>query len=128
MGGATDFIHKPVLWQTLPQRIEFILRAQDNLRSLMISEQKNRALLQALPDTLYIVDGDAILPGHTPSQDSPADSSLVGKTLEDVIPPEAARAARRSMTAPIDIKSVTTCDFEVGSGPDRRSYETRLRP
>ena len=49
MVGATDFIHKPVLWQTLPQRIEFILRAQDNLRSLKISEQKNRALLQALP-------------------------------------------------------------------------------
>ena len=34
MVGATDFIHKPVLWQTLPQRIEFILRAQDNLRAL----------------------------------------------------------------------------------------------
>jgi diguanylate cyclase (GGDEF)-like protein len=128
MVGATDFILKPVLWQTLPQRIEFILRAQDNLRSLKISEQKNRALLQALPDTLYIVDGNGILLEHITGAELAAGSSLVGKTLEEVIPVDAARAARRSMTAPIDSKRVTTCDFEVGQGPDRRCFETRLRP
>jgi len=128
MVGATDFILKPVLWQTLPQRIEFILRAQDNLRSLKISEQKNRALLQALPDTLYIVDGNGVLLEHITGAERAASSSLVGKTLEEVIPADAARAARRSMTAPIDTKRVTTCDFEVGQGPDRRCFETRLRP
>jgi diguanylate cyclase (GGDEF)-like protein len=126
--GATDFIPKPVLWQTLPQRIEFILRAQDNLRSLTISEQKNRALLQALPDTLYIVDRNGILLEHITGEDTAAESSLVGKTLEEVIPADAARAARQSLTAPIDIKRVTTCDFEVGQGPHRRCFETRLRP
>jgi DNA-binding response OmpR family regulator len=36
--GATDFIHKPVLWPTLPHRIGFILRAQDNMRALRVSE------------------------------------------------------------------------------------------
>ncbi|HTY92850.1 MAG TPA: EAL domain-containing protein [Steroidobacteraceae bacterium] len=127
MVGATDFILKPVLWQTLPQRIEFILRAQDNLRSLKISEQKNRALLEALPDTIYIVDGNGILLEHITGAEQPAQSSLVGKTLEEVIPADAARAARRSMTAP-DARSAATYDFEVGRGPDRRCYETRLRP
>jgi diguanylate cyclase (GGDEF)-like protein len=128
MVGATDFIHKPVLWQTLPQRVEFILRAQDTLQSLRISEQKNRALLQALPDTIYIVDGDGILLEHITGVERTAGSSLVGKLLEDVIPADAARAARHSMTAPIDVKRVTTCDFEVGQGPERRCFETRLRP
>ena len=128
MVGATDFILKPVLWQILPQRVEFILRAQDNLRSLQISEQKNRTLLQALPDTLYIVDAKGVLLEHITGEERAADSSLVGRSLEDVMPADAARAARRSMTAPVDLKSVTTCDFEVGQGPDRRCYETRLRP
>src|SRR5580658_1805718 len=105
--GATDFILKPVLWPTLPQRIEFILRAQDNLRSLRISEQKNRALVQALPDTIYIVDADGILLEHITGADRATPSSLVGKSLEEVMPAEAARAARRSMTAPIDVNSVT---------------------
>jgi diguanylate cyclase (GGDEF)-like protein len=126
--GATDFILKPVLWQTLPQRIEFILRAQDNLRSLRISEQKNRALVQALPDTIYIVDADGILLEHITGADLATPSSLVGKSLEEVMPAEAARAARRSMTAPIDVNTVTNNDFEVGQGVDRRYFESRLRP
>jgi diguanylate cyclase (GGDEF)-like protein len=128
MVGATDFIHKPVLWQTLPQRIEFILRAQDTLRSLKVSEQKNRALLQALPDTIYIVDGNGILLEHITGAELAAPASLVGRTLEEVIPADAARAARQSMVAPVDVKSVTTCDFEVGQGAERRCFETRLRP
>src|SRR5271170_1574902 len=59
--GATDFIHKPILWPTLPHRVGFILRALDNLRALRLSEQKNRALLQALPDTILIVSSAGIL-------------------------------------------------------------------
>ncbi len=122
--GATDFIHKPVLWQTLPQRIEFILRAQDNLTSLKGSEQRNRALLQALPDTIYIVDGNGILVEHITGADLAAPAtSLVGKTLEEAMPEDAARAARLSMTAPIDVKNVTNCDFEIGQGANRRYFE-----
>ena len=128
MVGATDFILKPVLWQILPQRVEFILRAQDNLRSLKISEQKNRTLLQALPDTLYIVDPRGVLLEHITGEERATELSLVGRTLEDVMPAEAARAARRSMSPPVDLKSVTTCDFETGQGPERRCFETRLRP
>src|SRR5208283_894448 len=56
--GATDFIHKPVLWPTLPHRVGFILRAQKNLCALMASETKNRALLRALPDTIFMVGSD----------------------------------------------------------------------
>jgi len=126
--GATDFVLKPVLWQTLPQRIEFILRAQDNLRSLKISEQKNRALLQALPDTLYIVDAQGRLLEHITGAELSADASLVGRTLEEAIPAEAASAARRAMSAAGANPQVTTCDFEVGVGADRRCFETRLRP
>ncbi len=128
MVGATDFILKPVLWQILPQRVEFILRAQDNLRSLKISEQKNRTLLQALPDTLYIVDANGVILEHITGEEQAVESSLAGRTLEEVMPAEAAGAARRAMSAPTDLKSVTTCDFEVGQGAARRCFETRLRP
>ena len=94
--GATDFIHKPVLWPTLPHRIGFILRAQDNLRALKISEQKNRALLQALPDTIYIVDADGVLLEHITGDDRRNGASLVGKQLEnDIAGGRGARRARR---------------------------------
>ena len=91
--GATDFIHKPVLWPTLPHRIGFILRARDNMRALQVSEQKNRALLQALPDTIFIVGRDGQLVEHITGDDKGSGRSLVGKQLEQVLPSGVARAA-----------------------------------
>ena len=125
--GATDFIHKPVLWATLPHRIGFILRARDNMRALQASEQKNRALLQALPDTIFIVGRDGVLVEHITGDDKSHGNSQVGKPLEQVLPPGVARAARQAVTG------VTKCElspyeFVVGSGKDQRSFEARLRP
>src|SRR6202167_1036843 len=95
--GATDFIHKPVLWPTLPHRIGFMLRALDNMRALRVSEQKNRTLLQALPDTIFIVDRDGVVLEHITGEDKNKGTSLVGKKLEQVFPAEVARAVRLAM-------------------------------
>ena len=92
--GATDFIHKPVLWPTLPPRIGFILRAQDNLRALQVSEHKNRALLQALPDTIYIVERNGVLIEHITGDDARNGQSLVGRQIETVLPAERTRMAQ----------------------------------
>ncbi len=128
LAGATDFIPKPVLWQTLPQRLGFILRAQDNIRALRLSEQKNRALLQALPDTIYIVDKRGVLMEHITGVEHASPASLVGRSIEDVVPPEVARAGRRAIEARPEERAVTNHEFDVGSGAERRCFETRLRP
>ena len=125
--GATDFIHKPVLWPTLPHRIGFILRAQDSMRALRVSEQKNRALLQALPDTIFIADREGAVLEHLTCDDKDSAGSLIGKQLERVLPPEVARAARMSMSGIASSES-GTCEFSVGHGKDKRSFEVRLRP
>jgi diguanylate cyclase (GGDEF)-like protein len=125
--GATDFIHKPVLWPTLPHRIGFILRARDNMRALQASEQKNRALLQALPDTIFIVGRDGVLLEHITGDDKSNGKSLVGKQLEQVLPSGVARAARQAVTGLIRCE-LSAYEFVVGRGKDQRSYEARLRP
>jgi diguanylate cyclase (GGDEF)-like protein len=125
--GATDFIHKPVLWATLPHRIGFILRARDNMRALQVSEQKNRALLQALPDTIFIVGRDGVLVEHITGDDKSNGNSLVGKQLEQVLPSGVARAARQAVTGDARCE-LSTYEFVVGRGKDQRSFEARLRP
>ncbi|HEX2789954.1 MAG TPA: EAL domain-containing protein [Steroidobacteraceae bacterium] len=125
--GATDFIHKPVLWPTLPHRIGFILRARDNMRALQISEHKNRALLQALPDTIFIVDRDGVLLQHITGDDKSHRASLVGKALEEVLPAGVARAARQAASGASG-SDPTTYEFAVGRGKEQRSFEARLRP
>src|SRR5450631_3462292 len=106
--GATDFIHKPVLWPTLPHRIGFILRAQDNIRALRVSEQKNRTLLQALPDTIFIlvssrsaeVRNSNLLKRECVHRPTARSSSLLG------IPPSGAEQRRESSTLPTTTRSL----------------------
>jgi PleD family two-component response regulator len=123
--GATDFIHKPVLWPTLPHRIGFILRAQDNLRALQLSEQKNRALLQALPDTIYIVDRQGTLLEHITGDDQQDRRSFVGKKLEEVLPTDVAQAVL--LSAKGTNPGPTSFEFAVRRGKERRAFEARLR-
>ncbi|MBS0396720.1 MAG: response regulator, partial [Proteobacteria bacterium] len=82
--GATDFIHKPILWPTLPHRLGFILRALENNRALQWSEQRHRTLLQALPDTIYLVDGDGTLRDHIRAGREQASGRHVGRSVEEV--------------------------------------------
>jgi diguanylate cyclase (GGDEF)-like protein len=125
--GATDFIHKPVLWATLPHRIGFILRAQDNLRALQQSEQKNRALLQALPDAVYIVDRAGTLVEHIIGDDKVGRESLIGHSLDSILPADVAHKAREAL-ARGGAGGRTTLEYVTGRGKEQRAFEARLRP
>ncbi|MGO8857204.1 MAG: putative bifunctional diguanylate cyclase/phosphodiesterase [Steroidobacteraceae bacterium] len=126
--GATDFINKPVLWPTLPHRVEFMLRARDNMRALRLSEHKNRALLQALPDSIYIIDGDSVILDHITGNELGSGDTLIGKRIESIVPADVAQAARLSMNTATGSGELTTHEFEIGDDGDRRAFEARLRP
>lgn len=51
--GATDFIAKPINWSIFTHRIRYVRRAGIHFNELRRSEQKNEALLSAVPDTLF---------------------------------------------------------------------------
>jgi diguanylate cyclase (GGDEF)-like protein len=125
--GATDFINKPVLWPMLPHRVGFILRAVDNLRALRQSEQRNRALLQALPDTIFIVDRQGTIVEHISGESQLNQASCIGHRLEDALPKDAAQAARQHLGA-IEATVPTPIEFSLGRGKDKRAFELRLRP
>ncbi len=65
--GATDFIAKPINWPIFCHRIRYVLRASTHFQRMQTSEEKNAALLTAIPDTMIILsdDGDILnfLPG-----------------------------------------------------------------
>ena len=127
--GATDFIHKPVLWPTLPHRVGFILRALDNLpRSGAQREQRNRALLQALPDAIFIVDQRGYIIEHITGSDNRMNAHFVGKQLEDVLPAELASAARRAIVEAASGAADLQRRIRVGRGKASDAFEARLRP
>ena len=125
--GATDFIHKPVLWPTLPHRVGFMLRAFDNLQALRESERRNRALRQALPDTIFVVDSNGVLVEHISGNERNYGRNLVGKPVEEVFPAVVARAARATLSgnAPAEAAGI---EFKVRQGTKRHWFEARVRP
>ena len=56
--GATDFISKPVNWSLLPRRLEYILRNAASARALAERVTQVRTLVEAIPDTLWVVSAD----------------------------------------------------------------------
>jgi diguanylate cyclase (GGDEF)-like protein len=117
--GATDFINKPVLWATLPHRIEFILRAHDTMSALRVSERKNRAMLQALPDAIYILNAEGVIVDHITGGHHPGEG-------QPVMPQEAAQAARMFIEEGHAPGELATHEFEVLGEQDRRTFEARM--
>jgi diguanylate cyclase (GGDEF)-like protein len=69
--GATDFISKPVNWALLPRRIAYILRNAASARALAERVAQVRTLIDALPDTLWVVAPDGSI-HWSPNADLPA--------------------------------------------------------
>ncbi len=59
--GATDFVVKPVNWTLLAHRIRYVLRGARTIVNLRFSEQKNAALLKAIPDGIFLVDSQGVI-------------------------------------------------------------------
>jgi predicted signal transduction protein with EAL and GGDEF domain/CheY-like chemotaxis protein len=59
--GATDFVVKPLNWPLLAHRIRYVLRGARTIEALRMSEQKNAALLKAIPDGLLLVNSNGVI-------------------------------------------------------------------
>jgi diguanylate cyclase (GGDEF)-like protein len=125
--GASDFLQKPVLWPTLPHRVDFMLRALQDRRALARSERKNRTLLEALPDASVVVDTRGYIVDHLAGSEVGDDRPLLGTRLEEAFPPEITRSAER-LLAHGDSSARETQEFSIGEGSARRWLEARFRP
>src|ERR1044072_7783922 len=54
--GATDFLAKPINWNLLGHRVQYLVRGGRLIHELEESEGRQRAMLDALPDLLLVVD------------------------------------------------------------------------
>lgn len=96
--GATDFVTKPVNWALLPHRIGYILRNAASRRALADREAKVNALLEAVPDALWLVspDGDVRWHPNTGSASPACDAVATGGIAPDDRMPDVLRAIRHT--------------------------------
>ena len=98
--GATDFIAKPINWALIGYRVKYLLRGQRTLLELQAAEARTAAILSAIPDLLSEVDLDGrYISYHSPRSDmlaAPVDQ-LLGRTIDEVMPSEAAHACMEAL-------------------------------
>jgi diguanylate cyclase (GGDEF)-like protein len=116
--GATDFISKPVNWALLPRRLEYILRNAAAARALNERMVQVKTLVEALPDTLWVVAGDGQV-----SWSPNAEARAAGAVAPPELLPTALVAIRETAADGLQ----RTLEYRGESAPGvRASYELRF--
>jgi diguanylate cyclase (GGDEF)-like protein len=130
--GATDFVVKPINWPLLAHRIRYVLRGARTVEALRLSEQKNSALLRAIPDGIFLVDSaGAIAHCYSPIAGPPAGGGEADpRHLEALIPPaELARAMDCLQATLRGAPAAFEFSVPAPAGADaRRHFECRYLP
>jgi predicted signal transduction protein with EAL and GGDEF domain/FixJ family two-component response regulator len=130
--GATDFVVKPVNWALLAHRIRYVLRGARTILDLRFSEQKNTALLKAIPDGIFLVGaGGAIEHCFSPAAGlavAAPGSRLESMCFRDLIPAGARARDAICLDAALHGEAAVVEFCVDGEGRSSRHFECRYLP
>lgn len=128
--GATDFIPKPINWAMLGHRVRYMLRASRVSQKLRTSEAKNDALINAIPDTFFVVRRDGkIVDYRAGGMGGPlAEPRGDQQTIFEYLPEDAARRWHKLILEVSNTKEPRQCDLALGDEEERYHYELQLVP
>jgi PAS domain S-box-containing protein len=125
--GATDFLAKPLNWNLVGPRVMYLWRGYQTRIQLHRANQRNTAVLSAIPDLMFRVDGDgAVLEVHAGQSATAATALRPGVVLERSFPPEVAAAYWVAMEKSRTEGSVQQIEYAVGTDDGTRHCETRI--
>ena len=128
--GATDFISKPINWSLIGHRLRYILRGARNFQALDISEAENRALIAAIPDSIFIVNAGGIVLIHLIGESSPGNSDnkeLTGKSIDSVFPAGLGKDISQCIDTVLLTGVNTAIEYQLTApGSESRWYESRF--
>jgi diguanylate cyclase (GGDEF)-like protein len=133
--GATDFVVKPINWPLLVHRARYVLRGARTIEDLRLAEQKNNALLRAIPDGILLVDRDGTIRQWLSPMRGLA-ASPAEDPVRDPIPPQHVRELFPAASLPQALRCLETTldgnasafEFEHGELEARRHLECRYLP
>jgi diguanylate cyclase (GGDEF)-like protein/PAS domain S-box-containing protein len=129
--GATDFQTKPMDWTALSQRVRYILRSKCVVEAMHQSEEKNKALLAAIPDLILTLHRDGRVIDYKPSNEFdaiPVHERFLNKPVEDILPVEAAERWMFHVGKALETKETQVFEFPIDYNGAVRDCETRVVP
>ena len=95
-------------------------------QALRRSEERNRAILRAIPDLMFVTTMDGVYLDYHASDVSRLylpPSTFLGKNLKDVLPPALAKAFLETFARLGDSEEALKLEYELGPADDQRLYE-----
>ena len=132
--GATDFVSKPINWPILGHRVLYVLRASDAIVRLRMADAHNRAVLAAIPDTFFRLNGDGFYLDYEPGHERHGRDAIapfpteacIGKHITEVLPREIADRILEQMRAVLDTQHIRSVDYELVRFGVIHHFEARL--
>ena len=125
--GATDFVVKPINWALLAHRIRYVLRGARTVEALRFSEQKNSALLKAIPDGIFLVDAAGLINHCYSPIKGLALPAGAAPRLDDLVPPTERPRAMECLES--TLRGVPAAfEFSVPRAGEARHFECRYLP
>ena len=129
--GATDFVAKPVQWALLPHRARYALRGARASEELREAQARNSAILDAIPDMIFTLDGDGLCvdcrAGMHDAAELPSEQP-VGRNLSEILPPDLAERFRLGIRSALDERNTQTLFYSIAQAEREHHYEARMVP
>ena len=128
--GATDFLPKPINWPLLSHRVRYVLRASRTYEELRTSEAKNNALLNAMPDTLFVIRRDGTIVNYLAGSEEATMPEPRGDQLKisEYLPKNIAIEWTELMRSVLKEGKPQQYEFSLGDDPEKNHYELQMVP
>ena len=99
------------------------------LQALHHSEERNRAMLRAIPDWMFVTSADGtFLDYHAkdPEKLLAPPSVFMGKSIPDILPPQVANALIRASALALEFDQAEHLEYTLGPDEQQRFYEATV--
>jgi PAS domain-containing protein len=124
-----DYQNKQSLIQTARENSLKFERISKTENALRLSEEKNRALLQAMPDWWLRIGKDDVLIEFKAGKGyrhQSAVAEMAGRKIQEIFPPDVAREILRCVERTKQTDEVQICEFPLMWGDHLRDFECRV--
>lgn len=100
-------------------------RSESDLRR---SEQKNRAVLSAMPDLMFLLDGDGMFLDYKAEKDSDLlvkPEMFLGRKVDEVLPPRLAELTMNNIRRTLQTRELQVYEYEIMFGTQVQYFEAR---
>jgi PAS domain S-box-containing protein len=97
--------------------------------SLRVTEEKDRAILEAIPDLMFVQTRDGVYLDHhcsNPNDLLVPPESFMGKSMHEVLPPELAGAFSQAFQRAFETRETQVVEYELALQGEPRWFEARI--